>query len=111
MALSDSTQADRPYSAVCCMVCLSGFVKQCSLNVDSLMDFISGCLLAEGSNLPPPGLAQMSSDVAVRRTTLILSELFQELHLELRNKSRHLLCLHIHSTLWAMAGGHMCPSH
>lgn len=71
MALSDSTQADRPNSAVCCVVCLSGFVKQCSLNVDSLMDFISACLLAEGSNLPPPGLAQMSSEVAVWRTTLI----------------------------------------
>lgn len=71
MALSDSTQADRPNSAVCCMVCLSGFVKQCSLNVDSLMDFISACLLAEGSNLPPPGLAQMSSEVAAWRTTLI----------------------------------------
>lgn len=60
MALSDSTKADRPNSAVYCMVCLSGFVKQCSLNVDSLMDFISACLLAEGSNLPPPGLAQLS---------------------------------------------------
>ena len=71
MALSDSTQADRPNSAVCCMVCLSGFVKQCSLNVDSLMDFISACLPAEGSNLPLPGLAQMSSEVAVWRTTLI----------------------------------------
>lgn len=46
------------------------------------MDFISGCLLAEGSNLPPPGLAQMSSDMAVWRTTLILAELLQELHLE-----------------------------
>lgn len=33
------------------------------------MDFISACLLAEGSNLPPPGLAQMNSEVAV--TTLI----------------------------------------
>lgn len=71
MALSDSTQADRPNSAVCCMVCLSGFVKQCSLNVDSLMDFISAHVLAEGSNLPPPGLAQMSSEAAVWRTTLI----------------------------------------
>lgn len=70
MALSDSTQADRPNSAVCCMVCLSGFVKQCSLNVDSLMDFISACLPAEGSKLPPPGLAEMSAEVAAGRTTL-----------------------------------------
>lgn len=71
MALSDSTQADRPNSAVCCIVCLSGFVKQCSLNVDSLMDFISAHVRAEGSNLPPPGLAQMSSEAAMWRTTLI----------------------------------------